>query len=122
MDGSHHARDVLQDAVLAWGLLRPGGYMIFDDYEWVSDTFSNGTEYGDSSSGSGSDSDSGSDNDSDSESGSGGSSGSGSGLSFPKMAVDAFLSVMAEELEVLHKEYQVFVRKRRPVTTVRASP
>ena len=36
VDGSHHARDVLQDAVLAWGLLRPGGYMIFDDYGWVS--------------------------------------------------------------------------------------
>ena len=73
MDGSHHARDVLQDAVLAWGLLRPGGYMIFDDYEWVSNvtpdkphTFSNGIEYGDNGS------------DSDSDSGSGGSSGSGS--------------------------------------------
>ena len=91
--------------------------MIFDDYDWVSNvtpdkphTFSNGIVYGDSGS------------DSDSDSGSGGSSGSGSGLSFPKMAVDAFLSVMAEELEVLHKEYQVFVRKRRPVTTVRAGP
>lgn len=32
IDGSHLAADVLQDAVLAWPLLRVGGLMIFDDY------------------------------------------------------------------------------------------
>jgi hypothetical protein len=26
------AKDVLVDAVLAWDLLKPGGYIIFDDY------------------------------------------------------------------------------------------
>jgi len=34
IDGSHTADDVLADAVLAWGLLRDGGLMIFDDYAW----------------------------------------------------------------------------------------
>ena len=32
IDGSHFAKDVLVDAVLAWDLLKPGGIMIFDDY------------------------------------------------------------------------------------------
>lgn len=34
IDGSHNAVDVLQDAVLSFMLLKPGGIMIFDDYEW----------------------------------------------------------------------------------------
>lgn len=32
VDGSHEAHDVLTDAVLAYDLLKPGGLMIFDDY------------------------------------------------------------------------------------------
>lgn len=35
VDGSHIAKDVLTDAVLAWQLLTPGGYLAFDDYTWV---------------------------------------------------------------------------------------
>ena len=34
VDGSHRARDVLEDAVLAFRLLKPGGLLIFDDYCW----------------------------------------------------------------------------------------
>lgn len=34
VDGSHNSRDVIADAVLAWPLLKPGGVMVFDDYEW----------------------------------------------------------------------------------------
>lgn len=34
IDGSHEAPDVLADAVLAWPLLKPGGFMGFDDYQW----------------------------------------------------------------------------------------
>jgi predicted O-methyltransferase YrrM len=34
IDGSHEACDVLQDAVLSWRLLQPGGVLIFDDYRW----------------------------------------------------------------------------------------
>lgn len=34
IDGSHYTSDVLQDAVLSFSLLKNGGIMIFDDYEW----------------------------------------------------------------------------------------
>lgn len=34
IDGSHIAKDVLEDAVLAWRLLKEGGVMTFDDYLW----------------------------------------------------------------------------------------
>jgi predicted O-methyltransferase YrrM len=34
IDGSHLAGDTLEDAVLAFRLLRKGGIMIFDDYTW----------------------------------------------------------------------------------------
>lgn len=34
IDGSHLAKDVLEDAVLSFPLLRSGGIMIFDDYTW----------------------------------------------------------------------------------------
>jgi hypothetical protein len=34
IDGSHVARDVLEDAVLAWPLLKIGGVFTFDDYLW----------------------------------------------------------------------------------------
>ena len=32
IDGSHELRDILEDAVLAWALLREGGTLLFDDY------------------------------------------------------------------------------------------
>lgn len=35
LDGSHRAADVLTDAVLAWRLLKPGGLLIADDWDWV---------------------------------------------------------------------------------------
>jgi predicted O-methyltransferase YrrM len=35
VDGSHIAKDVLTDAVLAWQILEPGGYLAFDDYTWT---------------------------------------------------------------------------------------
>lgn len=34
IDGGHDAQTVLFDAVLSWPLLRPGGLVMFDDYEW----------------------------------------------------------------------------------------
>jgi predicted O-methyltransferase YrrM len=34
IDGSHKYRDVLIDSLLAWDLLRIGGYLIWDDYFW----------------------------------------------------------------------------------------
>ncbi len=34
IDGSHFAKDVMVDAVLAFEMLVDGGHIIFDDYEW----------------------------------------------------------------------------------------
>lgn len=34
IDGDHHAHAVLEDAVLAFRLLKLGGIMIFDDFAW----------------------------------------------------------------------------------------
>jgi hypothetical protein len=35
VDGSHCSDAVLADATMAFGLLKPKGYMIFDDYLWM---------------------------------------------------------------------------------------
>jgi glycosyltransferase involved in cell wall biosynthesis/predicted O-methyltransferase YrrM len=34
IDGSHHSADTMTDAVLSWPMLKDGGVMIFDDYDW----------------------------------------------------------------------------------------
>jgi predicted O-methyltransferase YrrM len=34
VDGCHWADYVRHEATLAWRLLKPGGLMIFDDYQW----------------------------------------------------------------------------------------
>ena len=38
VDGSHYGPDVLADAVLCWQLLKPGGLLVFDDYQWPAQT------------------------------------------------------------------------------------
>ena len=35
IDGAHDAQNVLRDGVLAFDLLKVGGIMVFDDYEWA---------------------------------------------------------------------------------------
>lgn len=35
VDGSHVADDVLRDSITAWGLLKQGGILIFDDFLWI---------------------------------------------------------------------------------------
>jgi predicted O-methyltransferase YrrM len=35
IDGSHTAPDVLTDACMAFGMLKVGGIMLFDDYFWI---------------------------------------------------------------------------------------
>lgn len=72
VDASHRARDVLDDAVMSWGMLRNDGYLVFDDYRWHKYE----ADY---------------DN--------------------PKLAIDSFLGCYATELTVLHRNYQVIVRK-----------
>jgi predicted O-methyltransferase YrrM len=81
IDGSHVAKDVLVDAVLSWDLLKVGGIIIFDDYQWKVDRYQPWRR--------------------------------------PKIAIDAFLQVFEPYIEVLHKEYQVVVRKREKVTLER---
>jgi len=44
IDGSHTAPDVLADAVMAFGLCRVGGVMIFDDYLWPQHGFTDALE------------------------------------------------------------------------------
>ncbi|MBF2083494.1 class I SAM-dependent methyltransferase [Thermoleptolyngbya sp. C42_A2020_037] len=34
VDGSHHAPDVMTDGLLSWLVLKPGGILIFDDYDF----------------------------------------------------------------------------------------
>ena len=73
IDGSHLAPDVLSDTVLSWPLLKAGGLLAFDDYEWSA--FSDPRQR-------------------------------------PKLAIDAFLTVHHGTYDVVHKGYQVWVRKR----------
>lgn len=35
IDGNHCCDAVMADAVMAWGLLKPGGFMLFDDYLFI---------------------------------------------------------------------------------------
>jgi len=79
IDGSHDAKDVLVDAVLAWELLKPSGVIIFDDYAWHGFDSRLGRHRR------------------------------------PMLAIDAFLEVYTPYAELLHKEYQVILRKNAHV-------
>ncbi|MFA5799798.1 MAG: class I SAM-dependent methyltransferase [Candidatus Peribacteraceae bacterium] len=74
IDGSHEAKNVLTDAVLAFDLLKNNGIMILDDYRWEcfpEDPARN-----------------------------------------PPIAIDAFLSAFRGWYDLLHKDYQMMIRKR----------
>jgi predicted O-methyltransferase YrrM len=73
VDGSHATIDVLEDAVLAFRLLKDGGIMGFDDYKWRERSCKD--------------------------------------LGFPKPAIDAFLKLYKKKIEVVGKNYQVWIRK-----------
>lgn len=34
IDGDHHREGTLEDTALAWPMLRPGGILLWDDYQW----------------------------------------------------------------------------------------
>jgi tetratricopeptide (TPR) repeat protein/predicted O-methyltransferase YrrM len=72
VDGCHLADHVYRDAELAWPLLKLGGLMIFDDYEWQDPNLP------------GQD---------------------------PKQGIDAFLAGMSDQIQVLHRSYQLIIRK-----------
>lgn len=71
IDGSHHAKDVMIDALQAWSLIKVGGIIIFDDYNLKSNHW---------------------------------------GVPLP--AIDAFLDVFGPYIDVIHKKYQVIIRKK----------
>ena len=72
IDGCHKASSVLQDTVLSWRLVKIGGLIIFDDYEF---TFPENPEQN------------------------------------PKLGIDTFVSMYQNQLEVIHKGYQLIVKK-----------
>ena len=65
IDGDHTASSVIEDAILSFSLLKKGGIMIFDDYEWKD----------------------------------------------PKRAIDAFLSIYADKINILFISTQVYIEK-----------
>jgi predicted O-methyltransferase YrrM len=73
VDGSHAAPDVLEDAVLAFRLLKSGGLLIFDDYEW--------NAFPDP-------------------------------WLVPRMSIDFFLHIYQQQYDLLHKGYQVAIKKK----------
>ena len=72
IDGCHKPTSALQDAILSWRLVKVGGLMIFDDYEF---TFPDSPEQD------------------------------------TKIGIDVFLEMFASQLEVVHKGYQLMVKK-----------
>jgi tetratricopeptide (TPR) repeat protein len=72
IDGCHKPTSALQDAILSWRLVKFGGLMIFDDYEF---TFPDSPEQD------------------------------------TKIGIDVFLEMFASQLEVVHKGYQLIVKK-----------
>lgn len=73
IDGAHEAKFVIQDALLCWRLLAPGGYMLFDDVPF---TFPGRPEQD------------------------------------TARAIEFFLSVFADETEVLVRDRQLLLRRR----------
>jgi len=74
IDGCHWAVETLEDAVLSFRLVKAGGIIAFDDYQWDDPEMN---EFG-----------------------------------RPKEAVDAFQTIYGSHVELLHRGYQVWVRKR----------
>ena len=72
IDGDHTASSVIEDAVLSFSLLKKGGIMIFDDYEW---------------------------------------SCYKTPIDDPKPAIDAFLLIYADKINMLSKNNQVIIKK-----------
>ena len=71
VDGSHVASDILSDAVQSWELLKVGGILMLDDYQYES----------------------------------------GQPETPPKEPIDAFLKAFEPKLQIVHKDYQVHVKK-----------
>ena len=73
IDGCHLASCAIEDMILSFPLLKPGGVFIFDDYKWKPDRAEDET---------------------------------------PKLAADSFMKIYAKKIDVLHKDYQVIIKKK----------
>lgn len=73
IDGSHEGCDVLLDALLALNLVKPGGFLLFDDYRLGPQSYCRHP---------------------------------------PQPALDTFLKLCDWRIEILHREYQLVVRRR----------
>lgn len=85
IDGSHTASDVLEDSVLVWGLVKPGGIICWDDYFWSH--FSNRLSED------------------------GVTPDENKLLQEPRMAIDAFLRIFNGKYELLAARDQVWIKK-----------
>jgi len=74
IDASRHSRDVLEDAILSWYLIKKGGLLIFDDYTNSHENDNN----------------------------------------CPRPAIDAFLNIYSNELDIIHSKWQVVIKKKNP--------
>ncbi|MCC3414668.1 MULTISPECIES: tetratricopeptide repeat protein [unclassified Microcoleus] len=72
VDGCHKPTSALQDAILSWRLVKVGGLMIFDDYQF---TFPDSPEQD------------------------------------TKIGIDVFLEMFGSQLKLVHKGYQLIVKK-----------
>lgn len=72
IDGSHHGRDVIEDAILSYRLLKKEGILVFDDYPWRGDA---------------------------------------QHTVFPKDAIDAFLHLYQDHVNVIDFGWQVILRR-----------
>jgi predicted O-methyltransferase YrrM len=73
VDASRHSKNVLEDTILSWHLLKPSGLLIIDDY-------TNNKEHD---------------------------------VNCPRRAIDSFMDIYANELEVVQTKWQVVLKKRR---------
>tara|TARA_B100000287_G_scaffold409376_1_gene436672 strand:- start:1634 stop:2224 length:591 start_codon:yes stop_codon:yes gene_type:complete len=79
VDGNHDEKAVIQDAILSFRTLKPGGIMAFDDYLL-------GIRYPNTP-------------------------GSNAMKGSCKNAIDYFIKLFEDELKIIHKDYQLWIRK-----------
>jgi predicted O-methyltransferase YrrM len=82
IDGNHVAPYVLMDSVMSWPLLKVGGYMIFDDYDWGLDMPGSFQE---------------TDN---------------VGMTLrPEKAIDSFIDIFSDYIEIIYSNHRKIIRR-----------
>ncbi len=75
IDGDHIGASVLKDIMLSWDLIKEGGLLIMDDYQWARGDLPADTR--------------------------------------PEFAIDAFLALFWNQLDIVHSGYQMIVQKTK---------